>query len=192
MGAIVELPGIGHYPQIEAPSPRAGALSRIHRGCAGVSAMICLRCPWEGEGAALSRIATLAKAYWGYEAAQMDAWRNDLAIDPQSTPHRWTRVAEWDGETVGVVQLAFADASADILHLWVHPQFMHRGIGRALMDAALAETHGRGFRRVIIDADPNAEPFYLAMGARRAGQVAAPIEGEPGRVRPQMVIDLGG
>ena len=39
-----------------------------------------------------------------------------------------------------------------------------------------------------VDADPNAESFYLACGANRCGEVPAPIPGEPGRVRPQLAF----
>jgi len=44
---------------------------------------------------------------------------------------------------------------------------------------------------VTVDADPNAESFYLACGADRCGEVPAPIRGEPGRVRPQLAFVLG-
>ena len=42
-----------------------------------------------------------------------------------------------------------------------------------------------------IDADPNAVAFYLACGAVRVGEVAAAIEGEAGRVRPQLRLGVG-
>ncbi|MBL8514868.1 MAG: GNAT family N-acetyltransferase, partial [Betaproteobacteria bacterium] len=140
------------------------------------------------EGAALSWIAVLAKAHWGYANAQVDAWRADLTVDPSLVPHRWTRVAEANGEPVGVVQLAFGVDAADILHLWIHPGFMRCGIGRALMAAAMDESRRRGMQKITIDSDPFAEPFYIAMGARRVGETRAPIDGQPDRIRPQLVI----
>jgi hypothetical protein len=39
-----------------------------------------------------------------------------------------------------------------------------------------------GFERITLEADPGAEPFYLAMGARRCGSV--PSGSIPGRVIP--------
>jgi hypothetical protein len=47
-----------------------------------------------------------------------------------------------------------------------------------------------GGNALAIDADPNAEAFYLAKGARRIGEIAAPIEGHPDRVRPQMLLPI--
>ena len=44
---------------------------------------------------------------------------------------------------------------------------------------------------LTIDADPNAELFYLAYGAIRTGTIAAPIEGVPDRVRSQLHFRVG-
>jgi molybdenum cofactor cytidylyltransferase len=65
---------------------------------------------------------------------------------------------------------------------------MHRGIGRALLAHALATAARGGAAEVIVDADPNAESFYLECGAIRRGEVAAPIAGQPNRVRPQLAF----
>ena len=43
-----------------------------------------------------------------------------------------------------------------------------------------------GLREIVIDADPNAENFYVHCGATVTGVVPAPIEGQPGRTRPQL------
>lgn len=44
--------------------------------------------------------------------------------------------------------------------------------------------------RITIDADPNAEAFYLACGVIRVGHVAAPIFADPSRVRPQLSLPI--
>lgn len=46
-----------------------------------------------------------------------------------------------------------------------------------------------GFTRLTIDADPNAEPFYRAMGAVRIG--AVPSGSVPGRELPLLEVSLG-
>jgi hypothetical protein len=43
-----------------------------------------------------------------------------------------------------------------------------------------------------VDADPHAERFYLACGAVSIGTVAAPIAGQPDRVRPQFAFACAG
>jgi hypothetical protein len=53
---------------------------------------------------------------------------------------------------------------------------------------ALQLAKNQGARTMLIDADPNAEPFYLSRGAVRVGEIAAPIEGNNQRIRPQMIF----
>ena len=80
------------------------------------------------------------------------------------------------------------EASHAVLdHLWVLPAFMRRGVGGALLAHALQHARAGGAREMRIDADPHAEAFYASHGAVRVGQVSAPIEGQPHRVRPQLV-----
>jgi GNAT superfamily N-acetyltransferase len=116
----------------------------------------------------------------------MEAWREDLSPGAASIAAQPTWVAELDGELAGFCQLNLQAGPAELEHLWVRPQFMRHGIGRALLDCALHELAVSGVDVLHIDADPHAEPFYLACGAVRVGALAAPVEGEPGRVRPQM------
>ena len=60
-----------------------------------------------------------------------------------------------------------------------------------MLAAHALETAARGgAASVSVDGDPNAERFYLACGAERRGEIAAPIPGEPGRVRPQFAFAL--
>jgi hypothetical protein len=41
-----------------------------------------------------------------------------------------------------------------------------------------------------VDADPNAESFYLDCGADRCGGVSAPLPEQPDRVRPQFAFKI--
>jgi GNAT superfamily N-acetyltransferase len=66
---------------------------------------------------------------------------------------------------------------------------MGRGVGRALFERARELAAAAGATTFEIDADPNAEPFYLRMGARRVGEIRSEIEGQP-RVRPLLHLDL--
>ena len=46
---------------------------------------------------------------------------------------------------------------------------MGRGVGRSLFLHALERTRALGFRALEIESDPNAEGFYLRLGAHRVG-----------------------
>ncbi|QND85911.1 Uncharacterized protein ChrSV_3685 [Chromobacterium vaccinii] len=53
---------------------------------------------------------------------------------------------------------------------------------------ALDIARAAGQTDIAIDADPNSLGFYLSRGARLLADVAAPIDGQPQRVRPQLLL----
>jgi GNAT superfamily N-acetyltransferase len=138
------------------------------------------------EAAMLSRLAMAAKAHWGYDARTLEGWRTLLEVSAAHIAATHAHVGEADGEVVGFYTLAAAARDWELDNLWVVPQSMDRGFGRALLEHALRIAREGGADAVTVDADPHAEPFYLACGAVRVGEIAAPIEGDPRRVRPQL------
>jgi GNAT superfamily N-acetyltransferase len=140
------------------------------------------------EAEQLSALALRAKAHWEYADAQLAAWQPSLAISAESVLVRPTFVAELDGRIVGFYSLTPSASAWEIDNLWVAPECMGRGFGRALVSHALQTAAAGGASSVLVDADPNAEPFYVACGAKQVGEVPAPIEGQPDRVRPQLVF----
>ena len=139
----------------------------------------------------MTSLAFAAKAFWGYSRQQLDAWSNELRLSPESILQEPTYVAEDQGRVLGVVQLDTSSATWQVECLWVHPDVTRHGIGTRLMREAVACARARGQRELHIDADPNAEGFYLRVGARRVGALSAPIAGSPQRVRPQLVLTVG-
>jgi ribosomal protein S18 acetylase RimI-like enzyme len=142
----------------------------------------------EAEAPLLSSIALRAKAHWNYPSEALERWRSELTVSPKDVRAKPTFVAVVDAEIAGFCSLRPAPSSWELDHLWVLPGFMHRGIGRALLSHALDVAASSGATEITIDADPNAEAFYLKCGAIRQGVVAAPIPGQPERVRPQLAF----
>jgi GNAT superfamily N-acetyltransferase len=147
-----------------------------------------LRAADPGEHRLLSEIAYQSKAHWGYGSADLDAWHHDLTVTRESMLERATVVAELDGVVAGFYQQHLEASHAVLDHLWVSPAFMGRRVGAALLAHALQHARAGGVREMHIDADPHAEAFYASFGAVRVAQVGAPIEGQPQRVRPQLVL----
>jgi GNAT superfamily N-acetyltransferase len=140
------------------------------------------------ESQALTELAFAAKALWGHSEAQLSTWANDLRISPKSILSEPTFVIEEEHGPVGVVQLGTKIRPWSIEHLWVHPSAVRRGLGSQLVRHVLRYARERGQSELQVDSDPQAEQFYLRLGARRVGEVAAPIEGQPSRERPQLVF----
>lgn len=130
-----------------------------------------------------------AKARWGYPTEVLESWRQLLLVTAADIESKRVVVGAIGGAVVGFYSLTPAAGAWELDNLWVSPKFMHRGLGRELLAHALEHARREGASRVIVDADPNAESFYLQSGAVRYGEVPAPIPGRPERVRPQLAFD---
>ncbi|MBE3640168.1 GNAT family N-acetyltransferase [Mangrovicoccus algicola] len=82
------------------------------------------------------------------------------------------------GRVVGTVQLLIAmppnqPHRCEIAKMMVHPGWRRRGIGRALMGAALAAASAAGRRLVTLDTKQGdaAEPLYRGLGFETAGVI---------------------
>lgn len=141
-----------------------------------------------GEAAALSALALRSKAHWGYDAAFLEACRDELTLRDDELAARRVLVAELDGAVAGFGTLEGEPPYGELGMLFVEPTAIGRGVGGALLAALVAQARSTGFTRLAIDADPNAEAFYLAHGAVRVGAVAS--GSVPGRVLPQLELEL--
>ncbi|MGW3040903.1 GNAT family N-acetyltransferase [Kitasatospora sp. NPDC001159] len=142
------------------------------------------------EAELLTGIALRAKAYWGYDEAFMAACRDELTLDAAAIGRApaSTVVAEDGGRVLGFAVLIAAPPSGELGMLFVEPDLIGRGIGRALFHHVRDEARALGLRRLTVDSDPHAEPFYLAMGATRIG--STPSGSIPGRELPLMEVEL--
>ena len=138
------------------------------------------------EAAVLTQIALTAKQSWGYPDEWMAEWRPDLTIAPGYIASSPVWVAEVEGAVVGFLGLVRADGQWHLEHLWVLPAFQGRGLGRALFDEAVRQARAAGATELRIKSDPNAEPFYLKMGAVRTGLEVYDLLGKIRREVPQL------
>lgn len=152
---------------------------------------VTIRAAHVDEAQVLSQLAVEAKAKWGYAQQQLRAWKDALKVSPHSIQQFPTFIAELDGEIAGFYQLGTSVSPWELEHFWVKPSSMRQGVGRTMLSHAVALAAEAGLTELAIDADPNAEPFYVACGARRVGAVSAPTEGNPDRVRPQLRLASG-
>jgi GNAT superfamily N-acetyltransferase len=129
------------------------------------------------DAAVLTDIAFEAKRAWGYPERWVQAWAATLTIGPDLVARHPTFTALEGGCAVGFCMVTVGEHEARIEHLWVRRASWGRGVGRALFRHAEAAAMAAGARVLAVESDPNAEGFYLAMGATRVGAVPAPMEG---------------
>lgn len=138
------------------------------------------------EAGSLSALALRSKAYWGYSAAQIELWREELAITAQTFTQARIVVASHADRVLGFYVLNLHPEVSRLEHLWVDPAAIGQGVGKRLFQDASLHLQHSGLPFMEIEADPNALGFYQAQGARHIGDEPAPIAGEPGRTLPQL------
>src|SRR2546428_9747571 len=89
------------------------------------------------DAAMLTEIAFAAKRHWGYPERWMESWRDVLSIRPEFIVSHEIYAVTLDGRMVGFYALERKGDRLDLLHLWVLPEAMGRGVGRSLFAHAL-------------------------------------------------------
>ena len=138
---------------------------------------------------ALTHIAFVAKRYWGYPERWIEHWDESLTITPEFIGNNEVYAALSGGEPFGFYALTGTGRRLELEHLWVSPAWIGSGAGRLLFEHAMEKAMSRGASVLRIEADPNAEGFYLRMGAKRIGENVYEIEGLR-RVLPLMEVEL--
>jgi len=150
--------------------------------CAGV-----IRAAQSTEAGLLSAIAVRSKAHWGYSEEFMASCREELTVAAEFIETNPAFVCENEGVVIGYYTLEpRSPFRVQLEHLFVEPTAIGRGYGRQLLDHAIRQARAAGYRVLVIQADPNAEPFYLSRGAVRVG--IEPSQSAPDRMLPLLEI----
>jgi GNAT superfamily N-acetyltransferase len=142
----------------------------------------------------LRRVAIESKGHWGYAPEWLARFAAMFEITPPQVEERPFYCIR-DGDCIAAwYSLKRSRESIDgtpdevliLEDLWIAHAAIGRGWGRLLFEHAVERAKERGARRLEWEADPNAVPFYLHMGAVVTGDV----ETSMGRRIPTMALDL--
>ncbi len=138
---------------------------------------------------ALTDVVFRSKQSNGYDDAFMDACREELCITSDTLAEGQLWVAEDAGALLGCAALrARSDTEGEVFLFFVDPNMQGRGIGRMLWSTIFRLAHERGFKTLVLDADPNAVGFYAKQGFVEIG--ASPSGSLKGRTLPKMQLTL--
>ena len=137
----------------------------------------------------LTEIAFAAKRHWKYPEAWIESWREDLTINAEFLRDHETYVAMVDNHLAGFYAFEHTRGKLELSQMWVLPEAMGRGVGRALFRHAVKRARALGFHALEIESDPNAEGFYLRLGARRVGSNFREVE-KVRRELPVLIYDF--
>jgi ribosomal protein S18 acetylase RimI-like enzyme len=116
-------------------------------------------------------------------------WKEALTITPEFISTNEVYVATAEDKIVGFYGLILNGEVAQLEHLWISPDFIGGGIGKALFSNALQRAGLLEATLLEIESDPNAEGFYQKQGAVKISERQSVIEGKT-RILPIMRIKL--
>ncbi|MEL7002057.1 MAG: GNAT family N-acetyltransferase [Bacteroidota bacterium] len=111
----------------------------------------------------LNSISVKSKAYWGYPDSWMKNWSDVLTLDPAQLSEQNILVLEVESKIIGFCSIVEEVQNYEILHLWILPEYIGKGLGKKLLDQAISQ-FVKSNKPIVVEADPNAEIFYQRQG----------------------------
>jgi GNAT superfamily N-acetyltransferase len=122
------------------------------------------------EAATLAALQNRSSTHWGYPPGFFD-WAPEASVIPEDYI-RDNHVFALDegGRIVGFYGLTREEGDLLLDKLFVDIDRIGTGRGKLLWQHAVNTARELGYREMVIGSDPNAAPFYKAMGAEWYGE----------------------
>ena len=117
------------------------------------------------EAPLLNALTGRSALYWGYEPEFLDWEPEALLVTPEFIAESPIYVLEEPDRIVGYYALLTKPPDVYLDKLFVEPDRIGTGCGKRLWLHAVATARELGIQELMLEADPNAAPFYRAMGA---------------------------
>ncbi len=145
-----------------------------------------------GEHEQLSDIMFASKFYWDYPEELKLLWREELTITPEIMQQQEFFVAEIDNAIAGFYSTVenkedyyvgelFHPQGLWLENMFIHPDWIGKGIGHRLMLHLLERCQTSGITKFCFYADPHATGFYERYGGRFVAEYPSSV---PGRNLP--------
>jgi GNAT superfamily N-acetyltransferase len=136
----------------------------------------------------LSEITFDGKAFWGFSEAILNIWREELTITEKYILENETYTLLINDQIVGYYSfLKLSETLWKLDNLFLFQKFIGKGYGKFLMEDFLKRSKISGIKSLILDAEPNAEKFYLKFGFKVYELKESKIIG---RFLPKMRLDF--
>jgi GNAT superfamily N-acetyltransferase len=126
----------------------------------------------------LTLLAFRSKAYWGYSEEQMEQWRDELMVTEAFIKEREVHMIIKNESLAGFYgYLPLDEQEVKLEFFFLDPDFIGQGLGALLLGHSIKTAQEAGYESMVLDADPNAEAFYLKHGFDVIGQLESSIKG---------------
>lgn len=116
------------------------------------------------EAGILHNLTQRSIMHWGYPPEFLEWEPEAIAVTPAFLEKTDTWVLEQGDGIIGYYSLMQKPDGLFLDKLFVEPGWISTGLGKRLYLHAIGRARSSGATELMIDADPNAAPFYRAMG----------------------------
>lgn len=134
----------------------------------------------------LSNLAYRSKAYWGYSEDFLEKCKDDLTVTVDYIEKNPVYVMESDNKIVAFY--SFSLNSEKLEALFIDPDYIGKGLGKLIWTDLINRAKELNIKEFTLDSEPNAEGFYLKMGAKRIGYTPSTVF--PDRSLPLMKVNV--
>lgn len=113
----------------------------------------------------LASLEFRSESYWGYGSDFMDRFKNIYLITEEFISNNPTYILKDNDIIIGFYGLLIGKEETSLEYLFIEPEYIGRGYGKALWNHALEECNKLGVREFTIITSPDARGFYLRLGA---------------------------
>lgn len=136
----------------------------------------------------LTELTIRSKAHWDYTKEQIEEWREELTITEEYIENNQIYKLLVSKVLVGFYAYQTEnETDVKLNYLFVESKEIGKGYGQVLLTDCLERVSNLGYKRVLLDADPNAEKFYSKNGFRIIGKLQSSIKD---RFLPIMCLEL--
>jgi ribosomal protein S18 acetylase RimI-like enzyme len=130
-----------------------------------------------GEVGELNNISGESKMYWNYPQEWLEMWKDDLELTEKDfLDQKIFKVEVEPGLTVGFCSLKENENEVEIMHFWIKPGYIGKGLGKYLFKESIRYFNIKE-KPIIVEADPNAENFYSRLGFKTFAKRKSYFEG---------------
>lgn len=140
------------------------------------------------EAELLSDLAARSEAYWGYDAAYMNKFKEFYSVSEDYILKNPVYVLESDEILIGFYGLIINSEETSLEYLFIDPKYIGQGYGKELWEHMIEECKRLGIKEFTIVTSPQAKGFYLGLGAVFLGEVESLIL--KGRMIPQFIYRI--
>lgn len=151
--------------------------------------MISFRCATEEDLDNLNQLAYFSEAHWGESAEFLTRFKEAYAIDYKYLAKHHVVLMEESGSLLGFYAIKNVERLWELDFFYISAALIGYGYGKIMWDHLIQKCIDLGILSFEFVTSPEAEAFYLKMGAARIGMVESSLKA--GKMIPKLKVKMG-